>query len=58
MASSLVPSTIGVQNKGLKVLNANGEWINSPALPPITVSATEPVDPTLKVDGAIWIKTI
>ena len=55
---SLVPSTLDVKDKQVKVLNANGEWINVSQIPPITISAEEPTDPELTIDGAIWFKTI
>lgn len=54
---SLVPSTLGVSNKDYKILNANGQWVDSTmSKPVITVSTSEPTDPKLRVDGAIWIK--
>lgn len=54
---SLIPSTLNIQNKSSKILNANGEWIDiTLAKPVITVSESEPTDDNLKVDGAIWIK--
>lgn len=54
---ALVPSTLGVSDKQYKILNANGEWVDSTmSKPVITVSTSEPTDPSLRVDGAIWIK--
>ena len=54
---ALVPSTLGLATKANKILNANGEWVDVTLAKPImTVSDTEPTDPNLRVDGAIWIK--